>query len=530
MAFINNFSIANIQLATHLLRSYSSSNILFISHDAEQKSFGEDGFIQLLSFESVKEYYLPNTRTYKMLQHLLSNPAGNITNANGSVFVFKTTSTNATQSSFKTADLTDNLNNLIAVSNGALKVIIKKGTENIKEVEYTNINLTNFTTLAEIVAHLNSQSIYKFELIDGKQIKITNPVFGAGYSIELAASTSNPLVHDDLIDIRTAIEVPAIEVPGVDSNITDLQNQLQIASGVLKNDKATSKFITTIDLSQTHIDSLATALQTNFGTTEEVKQLFFYGISATNPLAESIQNDRNTKENFKTFFTATATKDNETLHYLSSSLLAKLLRSDTHKVDNNKVNIHGNTLLTNNDIKSLPILLDVKLYKEIGKNLLEKGMNYYAINGSVKQFAFGKFQNGDNMISIEKAVFKYNFENFANYYNSVKIFNNESANFNADVESGVILSIIYGDDICEILKNNNVVVPFVGNQLPFTITQGKPQATQENELNDLQTKGYFVLLETITDEDKINNQLRFAFLLHTPQGLQKIVINGIAFN
>lgn len=525
MAFINNFSIANIELATHLLRSYSSSNILLISHDAEQKSFGEDGFIQLLSFESAKEYYLPNTRTYKMLQHLLSNPAGNITNANGSVFVFKTTSANATQSSFTTVDLTGNLSNLIAVSNGAFKVIIKEGTETIKEVEYTNINLTNFTTFAEIVAHLNSQSIYKFELIDGSKIKITNPVFGEGYSIELEESTSNSLVDDDLIDIRTPSTVP-----GVDSNITDLQNQLQIASGVLKNDKATSKFITTIDLSKTNIDSLATALQTNFGTTEEARQLFFYGISATNPLAESIQDERNTKENFKTFFTATATKDNETLHYLSSSLLAKLLRSDTHKVDNNKVNIHGNTLLTNNDIKSLPILLDVKLYKEVGKNLLEKGMNYYAINGSVKQFAFGNFQNGDNMISIEKAVFKYNFENFANYYNSVKIFNNESANFNADVESGVILSIIYGDDICEILKNNNVIVPFVGNQLPFTITQGKPQATQENELNDLQTKGYFVLLETITDEDKINNQLRFAFLLHTPQGLQKIVINGIAFN
>jgi hypothetical protein len=521
--FQDNFTTTELVQAVSQTIDFSTGNVILFSHDAPQKAFGVDGYEEFTSLSKVREYYLANTRTFSLLENLLTNPSGNVSTVDGKVFVFKTTSTNATQSSFATDTLTGNLANIIAISNGSFKIKINDGGV-IYEEEFSGFDFTKFTTLQEIADYINDFIPFQLTLSTNKFV-ITNSVFGAGFSIVFEAGTvGTNIISDTLIKITDGVVTA-----GVDSNIADVKSTLPLVNSLLVNDLASVPLLTTLDLTKTHIEELATFLQANYNTVDNQKNIFLYSISTTNPLLTGMANNRNTNGNFKSFYLSAPVKDKESLHHLTTLLVAVVRSRDNFKPNNPKLVAQGLSLTTANKVQLLSRVLQVVNYNNIGLNLRNKGVTTFYNNGTPKMLSFGFYLDGSDNITLEKALFKFDFENTVDYFNAIQIFNNQNTNLSLTLADGIATAQRYSVSFLNALSENRVITPFEGNVLPFSITSGKAPIVRENELNAMKNVGFFVLPQSITDTDKQQSRLRFAFLLHTPSGVLKIESTGISF-
>lgn len=522
--FQDNFTTTELIQAVAQNIDFSTGNVILFSNDAIQKPFGESGYGEFTSLSKVREYYLANTRTFAILENLLTNATGNVANVNGKVFVFQTTSTHATQSSFATDALTDNLANLQAITDGSFKISIKEGATTIYENEFTNFDLTKLTSLQEIANYINDFIPFKLTL-EAESFVINNPVFGAGFTIEFADGTvGTNLIGSTLIKITSGTTVA-----GTNSNIDDIKAQLPLVNLELANDLASVPLLTTLDLTREHIEELATFLQGNYGVADNQKNIFLYAISTTNPLLAGMADDRNTNGNFKSFYLATPTKEKESLHNLTSLLIAVVRSRDNFKPNNPKLVAQGLSLTTSNKIQLIGRSLQVKNYNSVGSVLRDKGVATFYNNGTPKMLSFGSYLNGDEKITLEKALFKFDFENTVDYFNAIQIFNNKNVSLSITLADGIAVAQKYTVSFLSALAENRVITPFEGDVLPFSITEGKSSIVRENELNAMQNVGFFVLPQTITTEDKQQSRIRQAFLLNTPSGVLKIESTGISF-
>lgn len=522
--FQDNFTTTELIQAVAQIIDFSTGNVILFSNDAVQKPFGVDGYVEFTSLSKVREYYLANTRTFSVLENLLTNPTGNVATVNGKVFVFQTTSTHATQSSFATDTLTDNLENLQAITNGAFKILIKEGATTIYENEFTGFDLTKLISLQEIANYINDFIPFQLTLNTGTFV-ITNPVFGAGFSIVFEAGTvGTNLISDTLIKITDGTVVA-----GTNSNIDDIKTTLPLVNSLLANDLASVPLLTTLDLTKTHIEELATFLQDNYETTDNQKNIFLYAISTTNPLLTEMADDRNTDGNFKSFYLGTPTKEKESLHNLTSLLIAVVRSRDNFKPNNPKLVAQGLSLTTSNKIQLISRVLQVINYNDVGLDLRDKGVTTFYNNGSPKMLSFGSYLDGDDKITLEKALFKFDFENTVDYFNAIQIFNNKNVSLSMTLADGIAVAQRYTVSFLNALAENRVITPFEGDVLPFSITEGKAPIVRENELNAMRNVGFFVLPQSITTEDKQQSRIRQAFLLHTPSGVLKIESTGISF-
>ena len=203
---------------------------------------------------------------------------------------------------------------------------------------------------------------------------------------------------------------------------------------------------------------------------------------------------------------------------------------DNFQPNNLKLVIQGQSLTTTESkIALLSRRLQVQNYNEYGAFLKTKGVATLYNDGSPKMLSLGYYLDGADDITLEKAFFKYDFENTVDYFNAIQIFNNKDVNLSVTLADGIVVSQKYSVSFIKNLADNKIITPFEGDVLPFSITEGRAQSIRDNELQSMQNVGFFIVVQPISTEDKAESRLRLAFLLHTPSGVLKIESTGISF-
>lgn len=530
----NEFTQTQITQATAQIIDFTISNAILLTNDEPLTPFAS-GYYRFTSVSQISQYFGLNTRTYRYLKALLSNPLGNISLQNGSVFVFETTAgTNATQGTFATDDITSTIwDALKVITDGSFKVVIKEGANPVKEEVISkfgskNIDLTKYNSLAEFVVALNNSTNYSFVLV-GEKLQITNPVFGAGYTIELEGTTG---VGTSLIDTGLITVASPVVVAGINADITNAKEVVPSVIRTLQNDLASVPMLLTHDLDRASFEEFATFIQNSIPDidgTLEAKNIFPYSFSTLNPLLTGIADKRNTDRNFKTFIHALPTKDTESLHNFTAEFFAIALSRDYTKPNNKRRNTQGITISTSGSIQLIDTYLQGLNYSSVGFTLQEKGVTRYYNSGTPRQTAVGVYLDGIDKVMLTKTLFKYNFENYIDYNNATLYFNSETNEPPLATITQISIKERWNSTILDTLANNSIVLPFEGENLPFTITDGLSASAKANELQSMQARGYYCQHLPITADDKANSRLRFAFLLNTPYGVLKIESVGIAF-
>lgn len=177
---IADFNVNSIAIFTNEPASFSESYQAYITPAAVESDFGSDSL------------------TYKMAQALFT-PVPNFRSGGGYLYIFPFGGTNATPTTFTTADISDNITAFKSVSNGSLSITID-GNANI----VSGLDFTNISTIADIVKVLNNKNLDVYIEAVGNTIKFTSKRFGTDSNVEISAITEG-----SVIDLSTSTYLDA---------------------------------------------------------------------------------------------------------------------------------------------------------------------------------------------------------------------------------------------------------------------------------------------------------------------------------
>lgn len=147
---IQNFVNVTIRQTPSLLGEINPNNLLLITTETPSNI---DEYRSYLNARQVGLDYGTNSETYALASAVFAQ-SPNILTGNGRLiiapFSSESPAVSATRGNFVSADLDANLNDLKAVDDGDLKVIINGGTP----INLTNINLTNCSSIADVAVIL----------------------------------------------------------------------------------------------------------------------------------------------------------------------------------------------------------------------------------------------------------------------------------------------------------------------------------------------------------------------------------------
>ena len=163
------------------LADYNTNSIAIFSN--ETAGFSES-YQAYLTPNAVAKDFGTNSLTYKMAQALFT-PVPNFRTGNGVLYIFPFSGTNATSGKVTTADISANVTNFAAVTNGSLKLTIDGTVTEIQGLDFSNV-----TTLADIVNVLNNQNLDVNIAVAGNTIVFTSKRFGTNSGIVFGTTTT----------------------------------------------------------------------------------------------------------------------------------------------------------------------------------------------------------------------------------------------------------------------------------------------------------------------------------------------------
>ena len=139
---ISNLVQVNIRSTPSNLSEINVNNLLLLTTEIPDNN---DEYRSYLNARQVGVDYGTDSETYALANSIFSQPV-NLLTGNGKLIIAPlAASVSATRGKFVTATLTSNLNNLKAITNGDIRVVLN-GTN----IDLTGLDFTNCTTIAQI--------------------------------------------------------------------------------------------------------------------------------------------------------------------------------------------------------------------------------------------------------------------------------------------------------------------------------------------------------------------------------------------
>ena len=159
------FNTNSIAIFTNEPAGFSENYQAYIQPSAVETDFGTDSL------------------TFKMAQSLFT-PVPNFRTGGGVLYIFPFKGTNATSGSLITADISANIDNFKAVTNGVLNLTIDGVVTQISGLDFSSIN-----TLADIVTVIQNQNPDVYITAGENSISFTSKRFGTDSKVAISAAT-----------------------------------------------------------------------------------------------------------------------------------------------------------------------------------------------------------------------------------------------------------------------------------------------------------------------------------------------------
>lgn len=205
------------------LQERNMASVLFLTTETPSNS---DEFRVYRNASSVASDYGTNSDTYKYANALF-NQTPNILSANGKLVIAPlNNSVSATQGTLTTANISANLNNIIAVTDGEFRITTNGTSYNI-----TNLNFTSATTLADVVKIMNQKINQVLIETTTNGFKMTSKAFGDTSEVALSSvpsGTGTDLTGATLFNIATATDTTGVNSTGetIQDAILRLQDKI----------------------------------------------------------------------------------------------------------------------------------------------------------------------------------------------------------------------------------------------------------------------------------------------------------------
>lgn len=161
-----------------------------------------------VSSDTVETLYGSSSLTYKMAQAIFSQTP-NLRTGDGTLYVVPYVGTSATSATWTSPNLSTNLTNIKAVTNGSLKLTLDGGSA----VEITGLDFSSVSNFNDVATILNGAGFDMFVEATTNGIKFTSKRVGSESSISFSAATAGT----DLADSSYLNGTGGTVVAGVDS-------------------------------------------------------------------------------------------------------------------------------------------------------------------------------------------------------------------------------------------------------------------------------------------------------------------------
>ena len=200
------------------LADFNTNSIAIFSN--EVADFSENYKVYLSSSE-VEVDFGSESLTYKMAKSLFT-PVPNFRTGGGYLYIFPFKGINATSASATTPNISLNVDNFRAVSNGVLNIEIDG-----EETQVTNLDFTMVKTVADIANVIRNKNLDIYvEVIDGC-IKFTSKRFGSASCISILTATND--VGTDIASEAFLKKAEVVVTEGVDASGDSLAHAVKEA-------------------------------------------------------------------------------------------------------------------------------------------------------------------------------------------------------------------------------------------------------------------------------------------------------------
>ena len=188
------------------LAEYQTNSIGLFSN--ETAGFSE-AYRAYLSPDAVGVDFGTTSLTYKMARALFT-PASNFRAGGGVLYVFPYGASNATAGKVATADISANLDNFKAVTDGALKLTIDGVATELQGLDFSTV-----TSLADVVTVIKNQNADVYVEVVGNTIVFTSKRFGTASGVTIGtASGGTDIAGASYLDGTNATETAGTNASG----------------------------------------------------------------------------------------------------------------------------------------------------------------------------------------------------------------------------------------------------------------------------------------------------------------------------
>ncbi len=164
------------------LANYNTNNIAIFTNDPAGFS---EAYQSYITPNAVSTDFGSDSLTYKMANALFT-PVPNFRTGSGNLYIFPFKGVNATSGSLTTADISANVNNFKAVTNGVLNLTIDGTATVVEDLDFSSVQ-----TLNDVITVLNAQNLDVYiEAIGTTKIKFTSKRYGTDSAVSIAAATA----------------------------------------------------------------------------------------------------------------------------------------------------------------------------------------------------------------------------------------------------------------------------------------------------------------------------------------------------
>lgn len=282
LALDNIINISVQQSLPSLLPANANDTVIF----TEEQASSPDDFFIVGSLSEVATLYGTTSTTYSMVASIFAQNLS-IKTGNGNLVLIPLlpSATSATSGSFVSADITANLANFQAISDGEFALTIDGQSP---EVELTNLDFTNVTSLAQVASIIDSKLIDADVSENAGVITIASNSYGASSTIALSAvsgGSGTDLTGSDYLDSANGTTPAGVDASGetlveamtrIDGDETSNVSYVNILTDLRMDDAAvlaTAQVVQAMDRifwygirSKTDISGIATSIQTGSNT------------------------------------------------------------------------------------------------------------------------------------------------------------------------------------------------------------------------------------------------------------------------
>lgn len=324
------FNTNSIAIFTNETAGFSESYRAYITPSAVATDFGS------------------SSTTYKMANALFT-PVPNFRTGGGMLYVFPYSGVNATPGTFTTANISANVANFAAVTNGSLKLTIDGTLTQLQGLDFSSV-----TTLADIVNVLKAQNADVDIAVAGNTIVFTSRRYGTASAVTMAAESITGAT--DIYGSTFLNGATGTEGAGTDASGETLADAVSAAleqvyfGGILTTQKVDDTTLlanaTAIQATDCSYFEVIRSLKDIAGVGAQIKSA---GLGKTRLLAYSLTGEKEAIATYATIAKSVNYRASNTANTLNLKTLTGVLPdvglSDTYvlSAQNNGVDIYGST-------------------------------------------------------------------------------------------------------------------------------------------------------------------------------------------